>query len=528
MRKSVLIVDDDPISTLLATGALKNDYSIMESDTAEHALDIIKNGFLPDLILLDVGLPGIDGHELCRRLREIDSTKEIPLIFVTSRDGELDQEQGFLAGCIDYITKPFSSRVLAARVKAALLRSSTRGEQKQTGDNTNYDKIREELNKFVIVAIKVGTASERLNRLYIINIDIISKHFGERWAKVSQKVNVIVESMISSNLTKGEAYRYFGDNIFTVIYPTLSRDNGMARIRILCDQICRKLLGEDFENRINGRDIVDKMLTCPELAKTYNEAAGIQNKSAQSNANNSNNIIFEYIPIWSSNTDTIESYRVVIKKDHNGMKLSTNQILMRGFLDDMWQVIYPRMLDDIAFRLTKIDGEAPSFVISVHREFVMSDTFHVFVKWSQDSARGRNILAFELLGLDDNISGIALSKIIDRLKSVSSQIYIRVSPESPVVPELSVHGIRIVGADLDDIISTGFGAKAVYTLMAHYSKACYQNGLINYIWGIDTISDFRVMIAARFTLLSGSVFRLTNKSEISIGTLSPTRIIHQT
>ena len=63
MRKSVLIVDDDPISTLLATGALKNDYSIMESDTAEHALDIIKNGFLPDLILLDVGLPGIDGHE---------------------------------------------------------------------------------------------------------------------------------------------------------------------------------------------------------------------------------------------------------------------------------------------------------------------------------------------------------------------------------------------------------------------------------------------------------------------------------
>ncbi len=528
MRKSVLIVDDDPISTLLATGVLKNDYSIMESDTAEHALDIIKNKHLPDLILLDVGLPGIDGHELCRRLREIDSTKEIPIIFVTSRDGELDQEQGFVAGCIDYITKPFSSRVLAARVKAALLRSSTRDERIQTSDNTNYDKIREELEKFVNSAVKGGTASDRLNRLYIINIDVIADHFGERWAKVSQKVNVIVESMISSNITKGEAYRYFGDNIFTVIYPTLNRDTGMARIRMLSHQICRKLLGEDFEKRINGRDLVDKMLTCPQLAHTHNVATSIRNKPSQPTSDELNDIKFEYIPIWSSTYDAVESYRIIIKKDCNGMKLNAKQILLRGFQDDMWQVIYPRMLNDIAFRLTKNDGEGPSFVISVHREIVMSETFEIFVKWNRDSSRGRKTIAFELLGLDDNISGIALSKIIDRLKSVSSQIYIRLSPESPVVPELSVHGIRFVGVDLDDIVSTGFGAKAVYTLMAHYSKACYQNGLSSYIWGIDTISDFRVMIAARFMLLSGSVFRLDSNNEISIGTLSPTRIIHQT
>src|SRR6476469_2990815 len=90
---------------------------------------------LPDLILLDLMLPGMGGLEVCRELRASDKTRQIPIIMITARAEETDQIEGFAKGADDYVTKPFSNKVLLQRVKAILRRSETVPEE---GDTTEH------------------------------------------------------------------------------------------------------------------------------------------------------------------------------------------------------------------------------------------------------------------------------------------------------------------------------------------------------------------------------------------------------
>ena len=74
----------------------------------------------PDLILLDVMMPGMDGYEVCRRLKDIPATRDIPIIFLTAKTEEVDEEKGFDVGAVDYIHKPFSAPIVLARVRTQL------------------------------------------------------------------------------------------------------------------------------------------------------------------------------------------------------------------------------------------------------------------------------------------------------------------------------------------------------------------------------------------------------------------------
>ena len=74
----------------------------------------------PDLILLDVMMPGMDGYEVCRRLKDIPATRDIPVIFLTAKTEEAEEEKGFDVGAVDYIHKPFSAPIVLARVRTQL------------------------------------------------------------------------------------------------------------------------------------------------------------------------------------------------------------------------------------------------------------------------------------------------------------------------------------------------------------------------------------------------------------------------
>lgn len=121
-QQTILVVDDDP-STIQVLGKLLSDaYRIQVAKSAEKALAIIEepNTPLPDLLLLDIQMPGMDGYEVCRRLKEDLHTSEIPIIFVTARDATSDEERGLNLGAVDYITKPFSPAIVRARVRTHL------------------------------------------------------------------------------------------------------------------------------------------------------------------------------------------------------------------------------------------------------------------------------------------------------------------------------------------------------------------------------------------------------------------------
>ena len=117
-RRTILIVDDVQFNIKLLANVLQDEYRIKLATEGNKAIDIASDQKdAPDLILLDVIMPGMDGYEVCRVLKDQDSTKNIPIIFVTARDEVADEEHGLNLGAVDYVTKPFHKAILRARVR---------------------------------------------------------------------------------------------------------------------------------------------------------------------------------------------------------------------------------------------------------------------------------------------------------------------------------------------------------------------------------------------------------------------------
>ncbi len=130
-KENILVVDDEAdILQLLQYNLAKDGYRVTCADSGEAALKTAKTQ-LPDLIILDLMLPGLDGLEVCKRLRADSKTQHIPIIMLTAKGEEADIVTGLELGADDYVTKPFSPRVLAARVKTVLRRKSARPEDAQ-------------------------------------------------------------------------------------------------------------------------------------------------------------------------------------------------------------------------------------------------------------------------------------------------------------------------------------------------------------------------------------------------------------
>jgi sigma-B regulation protein RsbU (phosphoserine phosphatase) len=120
-QKTILIVDDTPINIGVISGALKDTYKTKVATNGEKALAIASGEEKPDLILLDVMMPVMDGYEVCRRLKANSNTQNIPVIFLTGQTGTENETMGFEVGAVDYIHKPFSEAVVKARVHTHLM-----------------------------------------------------------------------------------------------------------------------------------------------------------------------------------------------------------------------------------------------------------------------------------------------------------------------------------------------------------------------------------------------------------------------
>ena len=119
-KQTLLLVDDSSENLTLMVGLLGKDYRVKVAKSGAQALDLLASEQLPDLILLDVVMPGMNGHEVCRILKNKDRTKGIPIIFLTSLNDPESEAKGFEAGASDYIAKPFNPVIFLARVQTQL------------------------------------------------------------------------------------------------------------------------------------------------------------------------------------------------------------------------------------------------------------------------------------------------------------------------------------------------------------------------------------------------------------------------
>src|SRR5215813_1373144 len=128
-RKIAIVEDEAELASLIEYNLTRGGFQARIFGGGESTLRDLE-GWLPDLIVLDVMLPGQDGFEICRRLRQTGKLTRTPVIFLTARSEEVDRVLGLEIGGDDYITKPFSPRELLARIKAHLRRRETEAEPK--------------------------------------------------------------------------------------------------------------------------------------------------------------------------------------------------------------------------------------------------------------------------------------------------------------------------------------------------------------------------------------------------------------
>ena len=138
-RPRILVVDDESrMRKLVGDFLSKSDYEVLEAEDGNKAVDVFFSEKGIDLVILDVMMPGMDGWEVCREIRK---HSQVPIIMLTARSDERDELTGFELGVDEYITKPFSPKILVARVEAILRRSGNAAAEQMEIGGISVDKV---------------------------------------------------------------------------------------------------------------------------------------------------------------------------------------------------------------------------------------------------------------------------------------------------------------------------------------------------------------------------------------------------
>lgn len=174
--KKVLVVDDEkPISDIVKFNLTKEGYDVYTAYDGEEAVAMV-NETLPDIIILDLMLPKIDGLEVCREIRK---NYDMPIIMVTAKDAEIDKVLGLELGADDYVTKPFSNRELTARVKANLRRhSNSKTTDTETQETNDIEVGALTIHPDAYIVSKRGETIELTHREFEL-LHYLAKHLGQ-------------------------------------------------------------------------------------------------------------------------------------------------------------------------------------------------------------------------------------------------------------------------------------------------------------------------------------------------------------
>ena len=151
-KPKILIIEDSRETSLVMTRLLEAEYEIAVTERGEVGLSLTKS-FQPDLVLLDIGLPDIDGYEVCEKIKDDPDTKNISVVFITSKDDSLGEGKGLRLGAIDYIIKPFSYFAFRARLK----------------NHVEFKRNRDELARLAVQDGLTGISNRRRFDEYIEN-----------------------------------------------------------------------------------------------------------------------------------------------------------------------------------------------------------------------------------------------------------------------------------------------------------------------------------------------------------------------
>ncbi|MAC46575.1 GGDEF domain-containing response regulator [Oceanospirillum beijerinckii] len=173
----ILVVDDAPVNIQVLAACLKENYQLKIATNGARCLELATCAPVPDLILLDIEMPDMGGYEVCQHLKQHNDTKNIPIIFVTARDADQDEEYGLHLGAVDYITKPIRPAIVQARVRTQI----TLKQQRDMLQNLAlHDQLTDLYNRHYLMEAaeqKIAESKRYLFPLSLLMIDV--DHFKQ-------------------------------------------------------------------------------------------------------------------------------------------------------------------------------------------------------------------------------------------------------------------------------------------------------------------------------------------------------------
>jgi putative two-component system response regulator len=250
-RKKILLVDDNPVNLKMARNTLMSLYDVFTVPGAEK-LFLFLEKTLPDMILLDVLMPEIDGYEAMRRLMRDERTKHIPVIFLTSKTDTGSEMEGLSLGAVDYITKPFVPQLLLKRVETHMLMESQKEELKYINANLEH-----------IVDMKTSAVVELQNAMLATISELVECRddvTGGHIERTARTMRLLVKKMVEQRVYLDELTSW---DIELFLQSSQLHDVGKISIH---DNILLKpdkLTTEEFEemkkHAIFGEEIIDKI-----------------------------------------------------------------------------------------------------------------------------------------------------------------------------------------------------------------------------------------------------------------------------
>ncbi|WP_262965483.1 diguanylate cyclase domain-containing protein [Methylobacter psychrophilus] len=228
-RPIILIVDDIPDNIKILAEALRSDYRIKVANNGSDALDLAVR-VQPDLILLDIMMPDMDGFEICRRLKENARTRKIAVIFVTAMSRETDVDKGLNLGAVDYIIKPFVIPVVKARIRNHLLikQQADLLDSRALLDALTLIPNRRCFDETFAVAWQQASRNKTSLSLAIIEVDYF-KHYNDHYGHGigDSCLKKLAAMLANSQKHPGDLIARLDGNAFAVILP--DTDSAAAR-----------------------------------------------------------------------------------------------------------------------------------------------------------------------------------------------------------------------------------------------------------------------------------------------------------
>ena len=235
----ILIVDDVESNVKLLSSILKNDYQIEVARNGLEALDFVKQEVLPDLILLDIGMPEMDGYEVLEKLQRVIGINIPPVIFVTGNNTNEDEEKGLLLGAVDYIKKPFHSVIVKARVHTQIILKQQRDALSHRASHDQLTGLHNRNHLSDEGSRKFSRAKRTGDKLSVIMLDIDHfKQVNDTYGHLKgDDVLKEVASVLKTNKREEDFCARFGGEEFVVVLEGCSSKDAKIKAEELRKKI---------------------------------------------------------------------------------------------------------------------------------------------------------------------------------------------------------------------------------------------------------------------------------------------------